>query len=120
MPSLISREPESHGVEEHVTAALAAVHGFFTPEDSILLARAPGRLDVMGGNVDYTGGAVLQGLLQEAVWAACQSRSDDTVHLLNPGAALHGWTTSFEISLSALPDEDAIQAMCDEEQVSFW
>ncbi|WP_263418856.1 GHMP family kinase ATP-binding protein [Terriglobus albidus] len=120
MPSLISSEPESHGVEEQVTAALAAVHGFFIPEDSIMLARAPGRLDVMGGNVDYTGGAVLQGLLREAVWAACQSRSDDTVRVLNPGASCYGWTTSFEVSLSALRDEDAIQTICNAEEGSFW
>jgi len=120
MPSLRTSELESHGVEEHVAAALATTHDFFTPDTPVMLARAPGRLDVMGGNVDYTGGAVLQGLLQEAVWAACQSRSDDTVHVLNPGAARHSWTTSFEVSLSTLRDEDAIQAICNAEEGSFW
>lgn len=120
MPSLRTSELESHGVEEHVAAALATTHDFFARETPVLLARAPGRLDVMGGNVDYTGGAVLQGLLQEAVWAACQSRSDETVHVLNPGAARYGWKTRFELSPSELSDASAIQAMCNAEEGSFW
>ena len=37
----------------------------------------------MGGNVDYTGGMVLQGLLREAVWAAeLELMGPDLVDLL--------------------------------------
>ena len=50
----------------------------FAPDKAIVLARAPGRMDVMGGNVDYTGGLVFQATIREATWAAAQRRPDGT------------------------------------------
>ena len=42
----------------------------------VLVARAPGRLDVMGGIADYSGSLVLQMPLAVATWVAAQA--DDT------------------------------------------
>ena len=39
---------------------------------SVSIARAPGRLDVMGGIADYSGSLVLERPIAEATWAAVQ------------------------------------------------
>lgn len=49
---------------------------FFSGEKPAVVARAPGRLDVMGGIADYSGSLVLQLPLAEATYA-CAQRSDD-------------------------------------------
>ncbi|MEO8209860.1 MAG: galactokinase family protein, partial [bacterium] len=44
--------------------------GFFDEASEILLARAPGRLDVMGGIADYSGALVLELPVREAARVA--------------------------------------------------
>ena len=44
----------------------------FDQEQDIFVARAPGRLDVMGGIADYSGSLVLQLPIQPAALAAVQ------------------------------------------------
>jgi galactokinase len=95
-------------------------HDFFQPEKPIAIARAPGRLDFIGGNVDYTGGMVLQSLLQEAVWVAVQPRADDLVRIFNPGAAAFGWQIYFEIRLADFIDVGSLRAICDQSQDLSW
>ena len=46
--------------------------GFFDDESEIIVARAPGRLDVMGGIADYSGSLVLEMPIREATFAAVQ------------------------------------------------
>jgi len=53
---------------------------FFAADSDIWIARAPGRLDVMGGIADYSGSLVLEMPLAEATFAALQ-RTPDT-HLI--------------------------------------
>jgi galactokinase len=105
--------------EDQVAATLAA-HNFFTSEQPIWVARAPGRLDVMGGNVDYTGGLVLQSLLHEAVWVAVQPRTDDVIRILNPGAAQFGWAECFDLSLVNLSDPAALRLFCEQRENAHW
>ncbi len=99
---------------------MIAAHDFFGEEEPIWIARAPGRLDVMGGNVDYTGGMVLQSLLREAVWVAIQPRSDDVIRILNPGAAQFGWQPSLELRTSAFGDVSALRHLCNQRESSRW
>src|SRR5215212_2753981 len=47
---------------------------FFDPGREITLARAPGRLDLMGGIADYSGALVLQLPLAVATWVAVQAQ----------------------------------------------
>ena len=61
----VENQPDMNSFKDQVAVTVAA-HDFFAREKPIWVARAPGRLDVMGGNVDYTGGMVLQSLLREA------------------------------------------------------
>jgi L-arabinokinase len=46
--------------------------GFFNPETELYIARAPGRLDVMGGIADYSGSLVLEAPIKEATIVALQ------------------------------------------------
>lgn len=105
--------------EDQVAATLES-HDFFAAEETIFVARAPGRLDVMGGNVDYTGGFVLQGLLREAVSVAVQPRTDETIRIFNPGAAQYGWAPRLELTLSNLNDLAAIRLLCERYENADW
>lgn len=49
---------------------------FFETSSPIVVARAPGRLDLMGGIADYSGSLVLQWPLREAALVAAQLTSD--------------------------------------------
>ncbi len=51
---------------------VAEARRLFDPKREIVVARAPGRLDVMGGIADYSGSLVLELPLQEATYAALQ------------------------------------------------
>jgi galactokinase len=105
---------------EDQVAATVAAHDFFATEKPIWVARAPGRLDVMGGNVDYTGGMVLQGLLREAVWVAVQLRTDDLIRILNPGALQFGWEPGLELRMDDLRDPENLRLLCGQKQSSRW
>jgi L-arabinokinase len=49
---------------------------FFAPETPVLIARAPGRLDVMGGIADYSGSLVLEMPLACATYAIAQGQPE--------------------------------------------
>ena len=55
------------------------------PGAPIVVARAPGRLDVMGGIADYSGSLVLQRPIAEATWAAMQPTDDAAFELVSVG-----------------------------------
>ena len=48
----------------------APARGLFERDTEVVVARAPGRLDVMGGIADYSGALVLQWPIREATCAA--------------------------------------------------
>src|SRR5919202_7048234 len=58
------------------------LHAFFSPELPLYIARAPGRLDVMGGIADYSGALVLELPLARATFAVAQRRSDPRCDLV--------------------------------------
>lgn len=90
---------------------------FFDPERPVVLARAPGRLDVMGGIADYSGSLVLELPLGAATWVAAQRSVDRRVRLLSTapkarrsrGSSVCRWTRS-----RRLPDRwiTATRALC--------
>jgi len=61
-----------------------SVGTFFRPDRPLVVARAPGRLDVMGGFADYSGSLVLQLPTAEAACVAVQGRDDDQLRLWSP------------------------------------
>lgn len=106
-------------LEDQVATALH-MHGYFAPREPICVARAPGRLDFMGGNVDYTGGMVLQGLLRESIRVAAQAREDDIVRVWNPGASRFGWETRLELRLGDLYEPENVLEFCELRQGTRW
>lgn len=54
---------------------------FFDPNTDIFIARAPGRLDVMGGIADYSGSLVLEMPIAEATLAAVQKSNDEIIKI---------------------------------------
>lgn len=79
--------------------------GYFDNNSRIVISRAPGRLDLMGGIADYSGSRVLQFPIEEACFAAAQLAGDRRVlitSLLSGGSAA---AFQFEASLDDLgPD----------------
>jgi L-arabinokinase len=93
---------------------------FFGRAHPIYIGRAPGRLDLMGGNDDYTGGLVFEATIREATWAAVQVRDDDRILFSNPQMAEHGWRDSVEFSLSNLVDVAAVKKLVNQEPSIRW
>ena len=59
------------------------VRGLFDPEGDIVVARAPGRLDVMGGIADYSGSLVLEMPIREGTFAALQRDGSHTLRIVS-------------------------------------
>ena len=74
----------------------------FEGSRDVFISRSPGRLDLMGGNDDYTGGLVFETTIREATFFAAQVRSDDQFVLHNPGVKNLGWQQTIRFSLSDL------------------
>lgn len=64
---------------------------------TVCIARAPGRLDVMGGISDYSGGLVLQLPIDRACFAATQRLEDPIIEITS---LRHDLTTSEYNSLN--------------------
>lgn len=78
------------------------VSGYFQSNKQILINRTPGRLDLMGGNDDYTGGLVFETTIIEATLVALQAREDRRVRFNNPAVKALGWNALIEFSLDDL------------------
>ena len=57
----------------------------FEPGAAVVVSRAPGRLDVMGGIADYSGSLVLQRTIAEATFAAAQRIDRPVVEVVSIG-----------------------------------
>ncbi len=69
----------SPALPAHMATRLHALLHHCTHEQPVWVARAPGRLDVMGGIADYSGSLVLQLPLDVAAIVAVQPRTDTQV-----------------------------------------
>jgi L-arabinokinase len=87
-----------------VTAPGAALSGFFTPSAPLGVARAPGRLDVMGGIADYSGSLVLELPIAEAAFAAAQLHPEPGVRVVSLDWDRPERARTAHYSLSALVD----------------
>lgn len=54
---------------------------FFAAHQPLVIARAPGRLDVMGGIADYSGATVCEMPIAEAAFVALQPRHDSVIRV---------------------------------------
>src|SRR5687767_5315149 len=56
---------------------------FFDTDRDLIVTRAPGRLDVMGGIADYSGSLVLEMPIAEATFAAIQKNSGKNIEIVS-------------------------------------
>src|SRR5215813_8553159 len=80
-------------------------HKLFDPKAELVVARAPGRLDVMGGIADYSGSMVLELPIMEATFVALQRHPDRRLAIVSLAEGVEQ-TLSFEMSLSDFENED--------------
>lgn len=78
-----------------------AVRSLFEAERPLVVARAPGRLDLMGGIADYSGSLVLQMPIQEAALVALQRVSEPALRIVSLSKE-----RPFEQSIFAMPIGD--------------
>ena len=74
------------------------LHGFFESGHPVSVARAPGRLDVMGGIADYSGSLVLQLPTQEATFVALQRTSGENWQIASLPAGDDGCLRCVQLS----------------------
>jgi galactokinase len=79
-------------------------HAFFDPDAPITVARAPGRLDLMGGIADYSGALVLQLPLGAATFAAVQPVADPTIRIYSTEASADANTVELPLTM-LMPSE---------------
>jgi galactokinase len=105
---------------EKKVSAIRGPDQFFRPDMPVYIGRAPGRLDLMGGNVDYTGGLVFQATIREATWAAAQRRDDSRIVFLNPQMRERGWRDCVEFDFNALTDDASVRALVNRDPAVRW
>ena len=88
--------PDVEAFKNQITAGFS---DFFEQGQEVYIARAPGRLDVMGGIADYSGSVVMEGTLARAVVAGFQKRNDRQIRLRSLGVESDGLETDFRMSL---------------------
>src|SRR5262249_37130588 len=80
----------------------AARDDFFDPQRPLFVARAPARLDVMGGIADYSGSLVLELPLSAATWVAAQATDEPTITVTSAAGAELGGESVVSLPVSAL------------------
>jgi len=81
----IARVGPSHSARRQAERVLAHIahSDLFARDRDIIVARAPGRLDVMGGIADYSGSLVLEWPLADATFVALQRDSHRTLTIVS-------------------------------------
>ncbi|HEX4948027.1 MAG TPA: galactokinase family protein [Blastocatellia bacterium] len=91
---------------------------FFAADVPLIIARAPGRLDVMGGIADYSGATVCEMPIAEAAFVALQPREDDTIRVRTTADVA---TNEVTISLRDLPIEyEAARQQLTSDEATMW
>jgi len=105
---------------EAKVSELKSAGGFFSCSKPVYVSRAPGRLDLMGGNVDYTGGLVFEATIREATWAAVQRRDDGLVCFWNPQMKGEGWEDRVDFDLASLSSDQAVRRAANQSPSTRW
>jgi galactokinase len=74
--------------------------GLFDPNGEIVLTRAPGRLDVMGGIADYSGSLVLELPIREATLVGLQRDASCGLRIVSLGAEDNNRAAAFEMPMA--------------------
>ena len=117
-PTLLTR-PDLNTFPNTVSA-LRQAGRFFASDLLVACSRAPGRLDLMGGNDDYTGGLVFEATIREATWAAVQLRADRRIAFWNPQVQSRDWRAQVDFSLDDLTGDAEVRALVNADPAVRW
>jgi galactokinase len=98
----------------------------FDSEREVIVTRAPGRLDLMGGIADYSGSLVLQFPIADASHVALQCRTDETIRIISLREDARDVPRAFEMRLSEFRangepiDYDAASARFRSDPADHW
>ncbi len=84
------------------------MNDFFSSDEQIIEATAPGRMDVMGGIADYSGSLLLQMPTKQTTTVRIQKRKDGAFHFRTQVTKKK--TADFTIHLSAIKDMTLTEA----------
>lgn len=84
-------------------ASLAATR-FFADDAPVFVARAPGRLDLIGGIADYSGSLVLELPLAAATLVAVQRSKEPTIVVQSRGNSAFGWSSTAEFPVETITE----------------
>ncbi|HUH96930.1 MAG TPA: galactokinase family protein [Anaerolineales bacterium] len=115
LSKLTAQYPDVKRFEKGIGGLVA--ENFFQKGIDIFINRTPGRLDLMGGNDDYTGGLVFETTIREATLVAIQPRTDQKVIFYNPAVKALGWKDKIEFALADLVENGQVKPL---EQVRDW
>lgn len=102
-------------LEQH---PMAEARKLFDPNAALFVARAPGRLDVMGGIADYSGSLTLELPTQEAALVALQPDDARALRIVSLNAEENNRAPSFQISLADF-ERDGAPVSYDEARAQF-
>jgi galactokinase len=99
-----------------------SLHGFFHRGSPIGIARAPGRLDVMGGIADYSGSLVLELPIREAALVAAQLHPEPVVRAVSLDAERGSVLRDVSLPSAELfsGDYDAARAAFELQKTNGW
>ncbi len=100
--------PYSPDTTRFIADTRALIGQVFEAGKPIFINRAPGRLDLMGGNDDYSGGLVFETTIAEGTCFAAQPRNDSRFVLHNPSVQSIGWQETIEFDLSDFATADEV------------
>src|SRR5207247_11249109 len=86
-------------LDRSLSSLPAAWRDFFDTGRELIVTRAPGRLDLMGGIADYSGSLVLQWPIQNAVHVALQRYKRNALRIASLSATQTPTPRLFEIDL---------------------
>ena len=84
------------------------MNDFFLPEEKVISATAPGRMDVMGGIADYSGSLLLQMPIRQTTTVSIQKRTDGIFNFRTELTKKK--TTDFIIDLFGLENKSLTEA----------
>lgn len=106
---------------DSLEASRADAAAFIAPDRPVLIARAPGRLDVMGGIADYSGSLVLEMPLACATFAIAQAETTPRLDVRSiRGEELHEYAADLDALLSPSSTPDALAAWFAQRPLHRW
>src|SRR5438552_604108 len=99
IPALSDTQAFVESLDASVAALSTRWRDIFDSPRELIITRAPGRLDLMGGIADYSGSLVLQWPIQNSVHVALQSSKSKTLRIASLSETQTNTPRVFEINL---------------------